>query len=82
MPKLTSKLVLLAGALAIAGVFAVPLVTAAEKSAAEKAEAKKKKDAENLKKYDRNHNGKLDPDEEAQLKADVQKAKEGKKKKS
>lgn len=81
MPKLTPKLVLLAGALAVAGVFTIPLVQAAEKSAAEKAEAKKK-DAENLRKYDRNRNGKLDPDEEAQLKADRQKAKAEKKKKS
>lgn len=82
MKTLAPKAILLVAALAVAGAFTVPVVHAAEKTAAEKAEAKKKKDAENLRKYDKNNNGKLDPDEEAQLKADVEKAKQKKKKKT
>ena len=83
MTKLTSKLTLIVGALAIACLFTTPVVRAADEkdAAAVKAEKKAKKDAENLKKYDKNGNGKLDPDEEAALKADQEKAKAERKKK-
>lgn len=80
MKKPASKLILLAGMLAIAGMFTVPAVRAADDDAA-KAEKKKKKAEADLKKYDKNHNGKLDPDEEAALKADLEKQKADKKKK-
>ncbi len=79
MKKLSSKITLLASILAVAGMFTVPAVRAADD--AEKAAKKAKRDAENLKKYDKNANGKLDPDEEAALKADMEKAKAEKKKK-
>lgn len=42
---------------------------------------KSKRDADMVKKYDKNGNGKLDPDEEAAMKADQAKAKSEKKKK-
>lgn len=84
MKKLASKLTLLAGALAIAGTFTVPIVRAAAEKpdAAARAEKKAKreaKDAEDLKKYDVNHNGKLDDDEKAAMKADEDKARADKK---
>lgn len=84
MKKPVSKITLIAGMLAIAGMLTVPAVRAAEEKkedAAVKAEKKAKRDAENLKKYDKNANGKLDPDEEAALKADQEKMKAEKKKK-
>jgi hypothetical protein len=59
-------------------VFAVPAVNAADDAA--KAEKKKKAQEAALKKYDKNKNGKLDPDEMAARKADAEKAKEKKKK--
>ena len=59
--------------------FAVP-ARAADDDAA-KAEKKKKKMEADLKKYDKNGNGKLDPDEEAAMKADQEKMKAEKKKK-
>jgi capsule polysaccharide export protein KpsE/RkpR len=77
MNKPASKLILIAGMLATACLFTVPAVHAAE----DKAEKKKKKAEADLKKYDKNANGKLDPDEEAALKADVEKQKADKKKK-
>ncbi len=80
MNKITSKVTLLASALAVAGMFVVPAVHAADDAAA-KAEKKKKKAEADLKKYDKNGNGKLDADEEAALKADVEKAKAEKAKK-
>jgi hypothetical protein len=81
--KLTSRLILLASALAFACTFTTPVVrAAAEKTPEQKAAAKAKKDADNLKKYDENKNGKLDPNELAKLKADEEKAKEAKKKKN
>lgn len=80
MKKLTSKITLLASLLAVAGMFTVPAVRAADD--AEKAAKKKAKQEADLKKYDKNGNGKLDPDEEAALKADVEKAKAEKKKKA
>ena len=78
MNKPASKLILIAGLLATACMFTVPTVSAADD---EKAEKKKKKAEADLKKYDKNANGKLDPDEEAALKADVEKQKAEKKKK-
>jgi hypothetical protein len=74
-----SKLLLISGLLATACMFAVPAVNAASDDA--KAEKKKQKTAADLKKYDKNANGKLDPDEEAALKADVEKQKNEKKRK-
>jgi hypothetical protein len=79
MKKLSSKVTLLASVLAVAGMFIVPAVRAADD--AEKAAKKAKRDADNLKKYDKNANGKLDADEEATMKADMEKAKAEKKKK-
>jgi hypothetical protein len=83
MKKPASKLTLIASLLAVAGFFAVPAIHAAESKdeAAVKAEKKAKRDAENLKKYDKNGNNKLDPDEEAAMKADQAKAKAEKEKK-
>src|SRR5215208_4700324 len=83
MKKPAPKLTLIAGMLAIACMLSIPAVRAADdkKDDMTKAEKKAKRDAENLKKYDKNANGKLDPDEEAALKADQEKAKNEKKKK-
>ncbi len=63
---------------AVACMFTVPAVQAADD--AEKAAKKKKKEEADLKKYDKNANGKLDPDEKAALDADVAKKKAEKKK--
>jgi hypothetical protein len=84
MKKPASKLTLIAGLLAIACTLTVPAVRAADDKKddpAVKAEKKAKRDAEMQKKYDKNQNGKLDPDEEAAMKADMEKAKAEKKKK-
>ena len=81
MKKPASKLILIASLLAVAGMLTVPAARAADDEAA-KAEKKKKKAEGDLKKYDKNANGKLDPDEEAALKADVEKQKADKKKKN
>lgn len=78
MKQPASKLILIVGMLATACMFTVPAVYAADD---EKAEKKKKKAEADLKKYDKNANGKLDPDEEAALKAEVEKQKAEKKKK-
>lgn len=78
MKKPASKLILIVGMFATAFAFTVPVANAADD---EKAEKKKKKAEADLKKYDKNANGKLDPDEEAALKADVEKQKAEKKKK-
>ncbi|MDO8539924.1 MAG: hypothetical protein Q7S40_05735 [Opitutaceae bacterium] len=80
MKKLTSRLAWLVIALVVAGAFVVPAVHAAEKTAEQKSEGKKKKDAEDLQKYDKNKNGVLDPDEKAEMKADQEKAKRKKNK--
>lgn len=80
MKKPASKLTLIASMLAVAFAVMAPVAQAADD--AEKAAKKAKKAAADLKKYDKNANGKLDPDEEAALKADVEKAKAEKKKKS
>lgn len=79
MKKPASKLILIASMFAVACTLTVPALRAADDDA--KAEKKKKKMEADLKKYDKNGNGKLDPDEEAALKADVEKAKAAKKKK-
>lgn len=84
MKKPACKLTLVASMLAIACMLTVPAVRAADDKkddAAVKAEKKAKRDAEMLKKYDKNQNGKLDPDEEAAMKADMEKAKAERKKK-
>jgi hypothetical protein len=75
-----SKLTLIASALAMACLLTVPVVNAASDDA--KAEKKQKKTEADLKKYDKNANGKLDPDEEAALKADTEKQKNGKRRKN
>ena len=79
MKKPASKLTLIASLLAVACMLTVPSLQAADD--AEKAAKKAKKEAADLKKYDKNANGKLDPDEEAARKADADKAKEERKKK-
>lgn len=82
MKKTTSKLVLFTSLLALAGLFATPVVRAQGDDAAKaKAEKKAKRDAEMLKKYDANHDGKLDDAEKAAMKADQEKAKAEKKEK-
>jgi hypothetical protein len=63
----------IAGMLAVACMLSVPVVHAANNDA--KTEKEKRKAAADLVKYDRNANGKLDPDEEAAQKADVEKQK-------
>ena len=70
MKKLSSKITMLASILAVAGMFTVPAVRAADD--AEKAAKKKKKAEADLKKYDKNANGKLDPEEIAILAAGFQ----------
>lgn len=80
MKKTASKITLIATMFAAAFVFAAPSVHAADDAA--KAEKKKKQQEAALKKYDKNKNGKLDPDEEAARKADAEKAKAKKKKKN
>ena len=79
MKASTSKLTLILSVVAVACAFTVPAVQAADD--VEKAAKKVRKAAADLKKYDKNANGKLDPDEEAALKADVDKAKAEKAKK-
>lgn len=74
-----AKLILTASFFAVACAFTVPVARAADD--AEKAAKKKKKEEADLKKYDKNGNGKLDPDEKAALQADMQKAKEEREKK-
>ena len=80
MKKLTSKLVLFTSLLALAGMFATPAVRA-QGDDAKKAEKKAKHEAEMLKKYDANHDGKLDDAEKATMKADQDKAKAERKEK-
>jgi hypothetical protein len=70
-----SKVVLIASLFAVACTVAVPAMLAADDA------AKKKRADADLKKYDKNGNGKLDPDEEAARQADLKKSKEEKKKK-
>ncbi len=80
MKKPASKLLLIASLFAVACMFTAPVQ--AQPTDAEKAAKKAKKEEADLKKYDKNTNGKLDPDEKAALEADVAKAKAEKKKKT
>jgi hypothetical protein len=80
MKKPASKLILIAGMLAVACMLTVPAVNAATDDA--KADKKKKKAEADLKKYDKNANGRLDPDEEAAMKADAARKKPERKKKN
>jgi hypothetical protein len=77
------KLLLMAGLLAAVGALTVSFARTADDSGG-KGEKKKKQTekSEDWKKYDKNGNGKLDPDEEAAMKADQEKAKSERKKKS
>jgi hypothetical protein len=83
MKKTVPKIILFTTLLALAGLFVTPSVRAQADDAAkkEKAEKKSKREAENLKKYDKNANGKLDTEEEAAMKADMERAKAAKKEK-
>jgi hypothetical protein len=76
MNKPASKIAWVAAAMAIGFALTVS-VRAADRDDAAK---KEKRDAEMLKKYDKNGNGKLDPDEVAAMKADQAKAKAEKEK--
>jgi len=72
------RITLVAGLLALFGSLAVPAVLAADRKAPT---AKTKKiSKKDLKKYDKNGNGKLEPSEKAALKRDAAKAKKKKKK--
>ncbi|MBS0662703.1 MAG: hypothetical protein JSR48_05520 [Verrucomicrobia bacterium] len=62
------------GLVALAGAMAVPALRAAD-SKEDAAERRARREAEMLKKYDANHDGKLEPDEKAVRKADRAKAK-------
>jgi hypothetical protein len=73
----TSRLVLILGLLAF-GSFMIPAAGAADEG---KSSNKKQKEEADLRKYDRNQNGKLDPDEKAALEADLKKEQEEKEKK-
>jgi hypothetical protein len=73
--KRTPQLLLLACAVALAGVVAVH---AADDRSKDKSKTPKSED-EILKKYDKNANGRLDPDEDAAMKADQAKAERKKK---
>ena len=81
MTRTPIKLALIAGVLLLLGAFALPALRAAEqrKGGAAQEEPKKRGD-DSLRKYDKNGNGRLDPDEEAAMKADQEKAKRAKKK--
>lgn len=79
MKKTASKITLILSMLAVACMFTAPVASAAD--GASKAEKKKKREQAMMKKYDKNENGKLDPDEDAARKADMEKAKEKRKKK-
>ena len=77
MKSPAARLTLLLTAFAASALLTSPALRAADDKAdtkvEKKAERKAKHDAEMLKKYDKNGNGKLDPDEEAAMKADQEK---------
>jgi hypothetical protein len=77
MKKLTSKLTLIASMLAVACMFTAPALRAEDT----KEQKKAKREADALKKYDKNKDGKLDDTEKATMKADQEKAKAEKAKK-
>jgi len=80
MKKPASRIILVVGLFAVACGFAAPALRAADTDA-EKAAKKKQKEEAALKKYDKNGNGKLDPDEKAAMEADLKKARDAKQKK-
>jgi hypothetical protein len=61
--------------LLLAMIAAIPALRAASEKADKKNEQKAKPDAEALRRYDKNGDGKLDPDEQAAMLADENKAK-------
>lgn len=96
MKTLGSKLGLVVGAVALGFVLAAPLVRAANDKGGPGPGSgpggpgpggksgggeRPRPDEDTLRRYDRNGNGKLDPDEEAAMKADQQRAKNNEKKK-
>ncbi len=71
MQRRDRRIALIAGALALAVLALTATAGAAqEKSGSRKDDKKSTVSAEALQKYDRNGNGKLDPDEEAAMRAD------------
>ena len=68
------KLIVLTGLMTIASVVVVPAVQAADDKAEAAAARKAQRQAEMLKKYDANQDGKLDATEKAVRKADKEKA--------
>ncbi len=77
------RIALLAGALALAVLgLTSTAIAAQEKGGNRKDEKKSGVSAETLRKYDRNGNGKLDPDEEAAMRADEARLKRQKEKKT
>jgi hypothetical protein len=72
MKSPVSKFAWIVCALALGSAVAIPAMHAAD-------DAKKKRD-EDIKKYDKNGNGKLDPDEKAAMEADLKKQEQKKKK--
>lgn len=77
MKKAAVTFVAIAAALFVASAVAAPAGRPGDKEDA----AKKAKRDEAIRKYDRNGNGKLDPDEEAAMRADQARAKSKEKKK-
>jgi len=79
MKTSVSKLTLLISVLAVSSWFTAPVVRAAgdatDAKAQKAADAKAKHDAEVLRKYDKNGNGILDPEEQAARQANVDKMK-------
>lgn len=72
---MTTRLVKVAAWTALLAMFGAGLGSVVRAAEAKQDTQKTQQDAENLRKYDRNANGKLDPDEEAAMKADQAKAK-------
>lgn len=78
MSKSAARVLLPILALAFAGTSGITAMGAAEARPAQRTGADNKRDKQEeeiLRKYDKNRNGKLDPDEAAELKADQAKAK-------
>jgi hypothetical protein len=78
MKSRISQRLLLLGAIALVGLWMIPAAHAADD---ERRKAEQKKQEDDLKRYDRNGNGKLDPDEEAARRADEAKEKSGRERK-
>jgi hypothetical protein len=75
MNMMPRKLLPAALFLSMAVTAAMPAVRAAGETGDKKNEHKAKPDAETLRRYDKNGDGKLDPDEQAAMRADENKAK-------